>query len=88
MVDGQDARAIVKAMLDVAAALNMDTVAEGVETLPELHALHALGCKVVQGYFVARPMPAAAVAAFLLGWEQHPTRRLLVRHNEELAVTV
>jgi len=87
MVDGQDARAIVKAMLDIAGALNMDTVAEGVETPPELLALQALGCKAVQGYFVARPMPAAAVGAFLLGWEQHPTRRLLTRHGEVIPAT-
>jgi len=86
MVGGQDARAIVKAMLDVAAALRMDTVAEGVETLAELQALHGMGCKSVQGYFVARPMSAAAVLSFLQGWDRHPTRLAIERYNDELLI--
>jgi len=86
MVAGKEARAIVRAMLDVAAALRMDTVAEGVETLAELQALNDLGCNAVQGYFVARPMPAAAVNAFLLGWDQHPTRDAIQRYNDELVI--
>lgn len=86
MVAGKDARAIVQAMLDMASALRMDTVAEGVETLAELQALHDMGCKVIQGYFVARPMPGAAVEAFLQGWGQHPTRRALQRFNEDLVI--
>lgn len=86
MVTGQEPRAIVRAMLDVAVALRMDTVAEGVETLAEIHALHDLGCKAVQGYFVARPMPAAAVKAFLLGWDAHPTREAIQRYNDELVI--
>ncbi|MEO8296753.1 MAG: EAL domain-containing protein [Burkholderiales bacterium] len=86
LVSGQDARAIVKAMLDVAAALRMETVAEGVETLEELHALHALGCKAIQGFFLARPMASTAVADFLDRWESHPTRLAVIDHNEQLIV--
>lgn len=88
MVDGHDARAIVKAMLDVADALRMDTVAEGVETPPELLALQSLGCKAVQGYFVARPMAPNAVVAFVQNWPQHPTRRLFLRRSEQEPIAI
>jgi EAL domain-containing protein (putative c-di-GMP-specific phosphodiesterase class I) len=72
LVHGADARAIVRAMLELAAALRMDTVAEGVETLEELRLLRRLACGAAQGYLVARPMAAAEVAPFLASWHDHP----------------
>jgi EAL domain-containing protein (putative c-di-GMP-specific phosphodiesterase class I) len=38
-------------------------VAEGVETEQELEWLRANGCDVAQGYFIAKPTPAAELAA-------------------------
>ncbi len=56
------AAAIVEAILALAERLGLETVAEGVETPIQLETLRALGCQHVQGFLLARPMPAAAVA--------------------------
>lgn len=49
--------AIVRATLDIANHLNLRTVAEGVETQPQLLSLTAMGAQIVQGYYIAKPMP-------------------------------
>jgi EAL domain-containing protein (putative c-di-GMP-specific phosphodiesterase class I) len=62
-------KAIVAATLAMAGKLGMTSVAEGVETLEDWTLLHALGCDVAQGYFVARPMPAQDLPAWLQEWQ-------------------
>ena len=52
-------REIVAAVIRLAAAVGMQTVAEGVETTGQLEQLRLLGCTLVQGYLLARPQPAA-----------------------------
>lgn len=49
--------AVVKALIDLAHALGMEVIAEGVETREQLHALRDLNCDVVQGYFFSQPVP-------------------------------
>ncbi|EEE44451.1 putative bifunctional diguanylate cyclase/phosphodiesterase [Roseibium alexandrii] len=51
--------AIVASVVDLAARLDIDLVAEGVETLKDLHFLTGTGVKLGQGFYFARPMPAA-----------------------------
>jgi EAL domain-containing protein (putative c-di-GMP-specific phosphodiesterase class I) len=53
-----DARAIVKAVVELAHALGLEVVAEGVETEGQAVVLRAQGCDKLQGYLFARPMPA------------------------------
>ena len=55
----------VKAFVDMAHALRMSVVAEGVETAEVLDFLRAASCDEAQGYLLARPMPLAAVGALL-----------------------
>jgi diguanylate cyclase (GGDEF)-like protein/PAS domain S-box-containing protein len=52
-------RAIVSAVVDLARAVGMTAVAEGVETAGQLASLTAMGCPLVQGYYLAPPMPAS-----------------------------
>ncbi|MBS0310982.1 MAG: EAL domain-containing protein, partial [Proteobacteria bacterium] len=40
-------------------------VAEGVENREQLDVLRKLGCQIVQGYFISRPVPADEIAALL-----------------------
>ena len=51
-------RAILSAMVDLAAELGLDCIAEGVETLEQYGLLFDIGCHRLQGYLFARPMPA------------------------------
>jgi EAL domain-containing protein (putative c-di-GMP-specific phosphodiesterase class I) len=55
----------VKAFVDMAHALRLSVVAEGVETADVLEFLRAADCDEVQGYLMARPMPLDALEAWL-----------------------
>jgi diguanylate cyclase (GGDEF)-like protein len=65
MLADKDKLAIVRAVLSLAQALNMLTVAEGVETNALAQTLSALGCTMGQGFLFARPLPAEAAYAMI-----------------------
>jgi len=67
--DDPSARAILKASIELAGRLNMSVVAEGVETREDWDLVAGLGCDVVQGYFVARPMPGKEFETWLAEWK-------------------
>ena len=60
--------AITQAVVALAHSLRMAVVAEGVETAGQLQAARQLGCDMVQGYHLARPMPADQLAGLLPHW--------------------
>jgi diguanylate cyclase (GGDEF)-like protein len=66
LVDNQD-RCIVRAMLQMARSLGIQTVAEGIENPSVARQLARLGCDEGQGFLYARPLPAAAFRAWLSG---------------------
>ena len=49
-------QAVTRAVLTLAASLELDVIAEGVETERQLHVVRELGCTQVQGYLLGRPM--------------------------------
>ncbi len=55
-------RAIIEAVAGLAASLNLQIVAEGVETEAERALVDAVGCRFSQGWLFGRPMPAEAFA--------------------------
>jgi diguanylate cyclase (GGDEF)-like protein len=57
--------AIVRAVIELAAAMGMQAVAEGVETVEQLAGLRMLGCPVAQGFYFSRPLPAADFGSLL-----------------------
>jgi len=61
-----ESRSIVRVVIDLAHALGMRSVAEGVESAEALDLLRSLGCDEAQGYFIARPIAAAAVPPAIL----------------------
>jgi diguanylate cyclase (GGDEF)-like protein/PAS domain S-box-containing protein len=63
-------RSIVQATISMAKALNMDVVAEGVESEEQLAVLREMGCGYLQGFLLSRPLPAAVVPEVLKG--PHP----------------
>jgi EAL domain-containing protein (putative c-di-GMP-specific phosphodiesterase class I) len=63
--DGGGGAAIVRAMIEMARALNVITVAEGVESDAQLAFLRDCRCDLGQGYLFARPMPPEDFARYL-----------------------
>ena len=57
--------AIVAAMVDLARALELDVVAEGVETREQLQRVRDIGCEYAQGYLFSRPVPASEIVELL-----------------------
>jgi diguanylate cyclase (GGDEF)-like protein len=68
LVTQHDARAIVRSIVELAAALGMSTVAEGVEEPAQYELLRRAGCSGVQGFLIARPMPIDQVVEMLESW--------------------
>ena len=65
---------IVAAFIQLAHDLGMTVVAEGVETAEQHHELTQLGCDSCQGYYFARPMPAADLDTITQDTPNVPTR--------------
>jgi diguanylate cyclase (GGDEF)-like protein len=56
---------IVETIIALSNRLGLEAIAEGVETVGQLSQLQQLGCELAQGYWFARPQPAAEVEAWL-----------------------
>ena len=67
--DNQNA-AIIRAIVTLAEALNMETTAEGAETLDEIELIRKLGCSHIQGYYYGPPLEQQELAA-KLGMDGH-----------------
>ncbi len=67
---GAQDQAVVRAVIDMAHALSLEVVAEGVETDAQRDILEDLGCDTMQGYLFSPPVPADRLQALL----PQPTR--------------
>ncbi|WP_338759867.1 EAL domain-containing protein [Massilia sp. METH4] len=56
---------LVSAMIDMAHALDLSVVAEGIESVELMEKLQAIGCDEGQGYLFAKPMPLADIERYL-----------------------
>lgn len=65
LVSSDEDRAIVRAMVALAEALDLDLVGEGVENQRQAEILLASGCKVIQGYYYSPPVPPEQVTQWL-----------------------
>ena len=65
LADKEEARAIVRATVDLARSLGMRVTAEGVETAQQLQQVRILGCTEIQGYLLNAPRPAAQILQLL-----------------------
>jgi diguanylate cyclase (GGDEF)-like protein/PAS domain S-box-containing protein len=57
-------RHLLQAVIDMGRAINLEVVSEGVETVQHIKILRQLGCDVLQGYALARPMSSAELMDF------------------------
>ncbi len=56
---------LVEGIVKLGGALDLRTLAEGIETMEQRRRLLTMGCVLGQGYLFARPVPAAQVPALL-----------------------
>jgi diguanylate cyclase (GGDEF)-like protein len=70
--DNREDPAIIQAIMQIAEVFNRQVVAEGVETTEHGILLISMGCRIGQGFGIGRPMPAAAVPAWVAGYKPPP----------------
>lgn len=75
LMSRRDARAIVRTIVQLATALGMTTVAEGVEDAGQLELLQYAGCRAIQGFLVSHALPLAGFGELRRQWSaaQRPT---------------
>ncbi len=76
MLKNKEDMAIVNGVIGLASSFKHRVVAEGVESIDHILMLMELGCDVMQGYVVARPMPAAEIVEWLRKFEPDPLWQL------------
>jgi hemerythrin-like metal-binding protein/diguanylate cyclase (GGDEF)-like protein/PAS domain S-box-containing protein len=69
MVNSKDDVAIIQGFINISKAFELDTIAEGVETIQQGQLLLSMGCHYAQGYAISKPMPANAVGTWLAEWK-------------------
>jgi EAL domain-containing protein (putative c-di-GMP-specific phosphodiesterase class I) len=65
LLESADDEVIVQSIVDLVRALDIDSVAEGVESAEIAAALRVMGCKAAQGWHFSRPLNAASATAWL-----------------------
>ena len=71
ITDGTRQAALVHAIVELCRTLELDTVAEGVETREQAARLTELGCELAQGFLFGRPMSAMDLAKRLANQARH-----------------
>ena len=80
MLEDTDDLAIVKGVIGLAKAFQREVIAEGVETIAHGVALLQMGCQLAQGHGIARPMPSADVAQWVLNYTADAAWRAFDHH--------
>ncbi|WP_346795850.1 EAL domain-containing protein [Halomonas sp. Bachu 37] len=81
MLSDRDDMAIVESVIYMANRFQRPMLAEGVETLDHAKALMGLGCRLAQGYGIARPMSADLLPEWLQRWPKRSDWRALAREE-------
>jgi len=74
-----DDEKIVRSTIDLGLIMDLEVIAEGVETETALNRLREYGCHFAQGYFIARPMPKEKFEQWLLA--QRETPQIVTAHT-------
>jgi EAL domain-containing protein (putative c-di-GMP-specific phosphodiesterase class I) len=64
MINNKDDAAITRAVIDLAKALSLTTLAEGVESQAQFEMLKKFGCERAQGYLFGKPMIASEFESY------------------------
>lgn len=88
MESGTENGEIVRTIIALAKALNLSVIAEGIESIHQLHQLRILGCEYGQGYLFSRPVPKDEAVKLLMNSSQwkailpHPQNRVVKHQND------
>jgi diguanylate cyclase (GGDEF)-like protein/PAS domain S-box-containing protein len=64
---------IVRAIIQMGRTLQLEVIAEGVETEKQMDVLKELGCREIQGYLISKPLPPEEFEQFIASWNaRHP----------------
>jgi len=80
ILENEAQRRLITALVDIARALQIEVVAEGVESAAHADLLQALGVDILQGYVFSRPEPRDAITARLGGHATIQTDRVSAAH--------
>ena len=80
-IDVADCEAIVRSVVELSTRLGMDAIAEGAESDAQSDRLRALGCRLLQGYACARPMPPNEVELLLARETADRARPIVPTHR-------
>ena len=80
-----EAEAVVRAIIKLAKALNLNVLAEGVETAKQRHVLKLAGCNIIQGFIFSKPISALELDN-LISKEVRTTRRVYATHAQAQAL--
>jgi EAL domain-containing protein (putative c-di-GMP-specific phosphodiesterase class I) len=65
MERGSSGIALVRGIVALIRSLELESIAEGIETAEQLAILREMGCECGQGFFISRPVPAQKLGALL-----------------------
>jgi diguanylate cyclase (GGDEF)-like protein/PAS domain S-box-containing protein len=85
LTDASD-RAIVESVIFLAQRFDHPVLAEGVETMEHARTLRDMGCNLIQGYGIARPMQAKALLPWLAQWRDQVSRHHSLGKHEQTSV--
>jgi len=74
IVNSDEHKRLLQAVIDMGRSINLEVVSEGVETVQHVKMLRAMGCDVLQGYALARPMTSEELIKFSQGNQQVAVR--------------
>jgi diguanylate cyclase (GGDEF)-like protein/PAS domain S-box-containing protein len=74
IIEDQSNAKIVSTIISMAHGLNLEVIAEGVETIEQVEFLRQLHCDQVQGYYYSRPLPASDIEKKLIEMKKYSTR--------------
>jgi EAL domain-containing protein (putative c-di-GMP-specific phosphodiesterase class I) len=77
MLESDTDLAIVKGTIELGHALGLRAVAEGIEYENQSIRLRELGCDIIQGYYMGRPMPFDKLREWLAEWQLHHQARVV-----------
>ncbi len=87
MLNDPDDLAILEGILVLSSAFRQKVIAEGVETQAHCELLLRLGCDLVQGYFIARPMPPELIPQWAATWKpQSHWRHIKPVHRDDFSL--